>query len=51
MGGIALAVVIPLLFAASLKAKTVYVSSTGNDANEGSRGRPVLTLYQAGTTV
>ena len=31
----------------NLDARTIYVSSTGNDANEGTESHPVLTLHQA----
>jgi len=36
-----------LLISASLGARTLYVSSTGNDANKGTQRSPILTLHQA----
>lgn len=39
--------IILLLFSGSLGAKTIYVSSTGNDAHEGTKSHPILTLHQA----
>ena len=36
-----------LLFSATLDARTLYVSSTGNDANMGTESDPILTLSRA----
>lgn len=46
-GDFALLGVILILFSVNLDARTIYVSSTGNDANEGSESNPILTLHQA----
>jgi len=49
-GDLALLGLILILFSVSLAAKSLYVSSTGNDANEGSECNPILTLHQATTS-
>ena len=43
----ALAGAILMLLSASLDAKTLYVSSAGDDANEGTASNPILTLAKA----
>jgi len=46
-GDFALLSIILILSSVNLHARTIYVSSTGNDANQGSEKKPILTLHQA----